>query len=112
MPKSSAERKAAQRARQSAAGERKLELVLDEQEQAMLEQNCAARRPGRAPYEMGEYIAMLIRQDNARVGLRIKSISKQRCGKCGDALPVDSCPCDGDSQCWVTRGWHSTKLVV
>ena len=54
MPKSSAERKAAQRARQSAAGERKLELVLDEQEQTMLEQNCAARRPGRAPYEMSE----------------------------------------------------------
>ncbi|WP_224977348.1 hypothetical protein [Klebsiella pneumoniae] len=53
MPKSPAERKAAQRARQSAAGERKLELVLDElvldeQEQEMLARNCAARRPGRA----------------------------------------------------------------
>ncbi|STT67574.1 Uncharacterised protein [Klebsiella pneumoniae] len=36
MPKSPAERKAAQRARQSAAGERKIELVLDEQEQEML----------------------------------------------------------------------------
>lgn len=80
MAKSSAERKAAQRARQSAAGERKLELVLDPQEMGMLEQNCAARRPGRAPYEMNEYIALLIRQDNARVGLRIKSIGKQRCG--------------------------------
>lgn len=31
MPKSSAERKAAQRARQSASGERKFELVLDSQ---------------------------------------------------------------------------------
>ena len=112
MPKSPAERKAAQRARQSAAGERKLELVLDPQEMGMLEQNCAARRPGRAPYEMNEYIALLIRQDNARVGLRIKSIGKQRCGKCGDALPVESCPCDGDSKCWVTRGWHGVKLVV
>lgn len=49
MPKSPAERKAAQRARQSAAGERKIELVLDEQEQEMLARNCAARRPGRAP---------------------------------------------------------------
>ncbi|EEW40263.1 hypothetical protein HMPREF0484_3702 [Klebsiella pneumoniae subsp. rhinoscleromatis ATCC 13884] len=36
VPKSPAERKAAQRARQSAAGERKIELVLDEQEQEML----------------------------------------------------------------------------
>ncbi|WP_214240793.1 hypothetical protein [Raoultella ornithinolytica] len=112
MAKSSAERKAAQRARQSAAGERKLELVLDEQEQEMLARNCAARRPGRAPYEMAEYIALLIRQDDARVRGRIKSISKRQCGKCGDRLPVSSCPCAGDSQCWITRGWHETKLSV
>lgn len=110
MAKSAAERKAAQRARQAAAGERKLELVLDEQEQEMLARNCAARRPGRAPYEMAEYIALLIRQDDARVRGRIKSLSKSHCGKCGDALPVDSCPCAGDSACWVTKGWHSVKL--
>lgn len=112
MAKSAAERKAAQRARQSAAGERKLELVLDAQEMEMLVRNCADRRPGRAPYEMGEYIALLIRQDDARVKWHIKSISANRCGKCGDVLPVKSCPCDGDAQCWVTRGWHETKLVV
>lgn len=47
MAKSSAERKAAQRARQSAAGNRKIELVLDVQELDMLARNCAARRPGR-----------------------------------------------------------------
>ncbi|ECF5971254.1 hypothetical protein FNI63_07615 [Salmonella enterica subsp. salamae] len=110
MAKSAAERKAAQRARQSAAGERKIELVLDEQEQEMLARSCAARRPGRAPYEMAEYIALLIRQDDARVRGKINAISKRRCGKCGDQLPVASCPCDGDSQCWVTRGWHETKL--
>ncbi|EAA0985273.1 hypothetical protein DT816_17730 [Salmonella enterica] len=112
MAKSAAERKAAQRARQYAAGERKLELVLDEQELEMLSRNCAARRPSRAPYEMSEYIALLIRQDDARVRGRIKSISANRCGKCGDALPVESCPCDGDSQCWVTLGWHEIKLAV
>ncbi|HAM5330735.1 TPA: hypothetical protein IB053_002399 [Escherichia coli] len=112
MPKSAAERKAAQRARQNAAGERKLELVLDGQELAMVEQNCAARRPGREPYDMGEYIALLIRQDNARMAARIKSISARQCGKCGDILPVASCPCQGDSQCWVTNGWHETKLMV
>lgn len=76
MAKSPAERKAAQRARQSAAGERKIELVLDKQEQEMLARNCAARRPGRDPYEMAEYIALLIRQDDARVRGRIKSISR------------------------------------
>ncbi|EQA9488289.1 hypothetical protein ACX9Z1_002477 [Escherichia coli] len=112
MAKSAAERKAAQRARQAESGVRKLELVLDEQEVEMLARNCAARRPGRAPYDAAEYIAMLIRQDDARVRGRIKSISANRCGKCGDALPVKSCPCDGDAQCWVTRGWHETKLAV
>ena len=112
MAKSAVERKAAQRARLAEAGNRKLELQLDEQEQEMLIRNCAARRPGRAPYEMSEYIALLIRQDDARIRGRIKSIRANRCGKCGDSLPVKSCPCDGDSQCWVTRGWHETKLSV
>lgn len=112
MAKSAAERKSAQRARQAEAGNRKLELQLDEQEMEMLARNCAARRPGHAPYEMAEYIALLIRQDDARVRGRIKSISANRCGKCGDSLSVKSCPCDGDSACWVTRGWHETKLSV
>lgn len=112
MAKTAAERKAAQRARQSAAGERKIELVFDAQELDMLARNCAARRPGRAPYDMNEYIALLIRQDDARVRGRIKSISANKCGKCGDALPVESCPCAGDSQCWNTLGWHDLKLVV
>lgn len=111
MAKSAAERKAAQRARQAEAGNRKLELQLDEQEMEMLARNSAARRPGRAPYDMSEYIALLIRQDDARVRGHIKSISANRCGKCGDSLPVKSCPCDGDSACWVTRGWHETKLT-
>ncbi len=112
MAKSAAERKAAQRARQAASGVRKLEIVLDAQEIEMLERNCATRRPGRAPYEFGEYIALLIRQDDARVRGRIKSISRKRCGKCGERVPVNSCPCNGDSQCWVTKGWHETKLIV
>lgn len=112
MAKTAAERKAAQRARQAESGNRKLELQLDAQELAMLEQNCAARRPGRDPYELSEYIALLIRQDDARVRGRIKAISANRCGKCGDRLPVKSCPCAGDSACWVTHGWHETKLAV
>lgn len=52
MAKSAKERKAAQRARQAAAGDRKLELRLDAQELEMLERNCAARRPGRSPYDL------------------------------------------------------------
>lgn len=112
MAKSAAERKAAQRARQASAGERKLELQLDAQEMEMLERNCAARRPGRAPYDAAEYIALLIPQDDARVRARVKSLSSRRCGKCGDTLPVNECPHSGESACWVMRGWHETKLVV
>ncbi|ELY6313534.1 hypothetical protein SNQ62_003469 [Cronobacter sakazakii] len=112
MAKSAAERKAAQRARQAAAGGRKLELVLDQQELDMVARNCAARRPGKEPYELNEYIAMLIRQDDARLQEQIAEVRARQCGKCGDTLPVDSCPCQGDSQCWVTSGWHNLKLTV
>ncbi|MEG8184845.1 hypothetical protein LVJ92_00560 [Escherichia marmotae] len=104
MAKSAAERKADQRAKQASSGMRKLELVLDAQEIEMLERNCATCRFRRAPYEFGEYIALLIRQDDALVRWRIKSISRKRCGKCGERVPVNSCPCNGDSQCWVTKG--------
>jgi hypothetical protein len=52
VSKTAAERKAAQRARQAAAGCKKLDLALDSQELEMLVQNCTARRPGREPYEM------------------------------------------------------------
>ncbi|WP_312112033.1 phage N-6-adenine-methyltransferase [Pantoea septica] len=45
MPKSAAERKAAQRARQAASGEKKLELTLDSQEMEMLAQDWAGQLP-------------------------------------------------------------------
>ncbi|NZD38127.1 hypothetical protein H0O49_16430 [Escherichia coli] len=112
MAKSATEHKADQRAKQASSGMRKLELVLDAQEIEMLERNCATRRFRSAPCEFGEYIALLSRQDDARVRWRIKSISRKRCGKCGERVPVNSCPCNGDSQCWVTKGWHETKLMI
>ncbi|QUG76008.1 hypothetical protein GKQ23_13815 [Erwinia sp. E602] len=110
MAKSPAERKAAQRARQSASGTRKLELQLDQQEMVMLEHNCATRRPGREPYELSEYLTMLIRRDNAELQDLLKMVGN--CGKCGDKAPVISCPCAGDSACWVTNGWQGLKLVI
>jgi len=112
MPQSPAERKAAQRARQAAAGGKKLELTLDIQEVEMLAHNCAARRPGREPYELNEYITMLIRKDAAELAQQLEALAKRQCGKCGDRLPVGACPCQGDSQCWVTSGWLETKLNI
>jgi len=110
VPKSSAERKAAQRARQAAAGGKKLELALDSQELEMLAQNCAARRPGRDPYELNEYIALLIRKDAAELEQQIEALAQQQCGKCKEQLPVQSCPCQGEAACWATSGWHELKL--
>ncbi|WP_455820609.1 hypothetical protein [Pseudomonas cerasi] len=111
MAKSAAERKAAQRARQAQSGEHKVELVLDAQELAMLERNRVARRPGRDPYELAEYVALLIRQDDARVRARFKSLSQKRCGRCGDQLPVLSCPLQKEVACWAHNGWYEVKLT-
>lgn len=112
MPKSPAERKAAQRARQAAAGGKKLELALDNQELEMLAHNCAARRPGREPYELNEYIALLIRKDAAELAEQIEALAQQQCVKCADRLPVKSCPCQGEAACWATSGWHELKLSI
>ncbi|AWP32023.1 hypothetical protein B9D02_05280 [Pantoea vagans] len=111
MPKSPAERKAAQRARQAAAGGKKLELALDIQELEMLAHNCAARRPGREPYELNEYIALLIRKDAAELAQQLEVLAHQQRGKCKEQLPVQGCPCSGEMACWVTKGWHDLKLT-
>ncbi|YCH28998.1 hypothetical protein M1D48_12375 [Erwinia sp. D4-22] len=112
MPKSPAERKAAQRARQDASGVKKLELVLDAQEVEMVAQNCAARRPGREPYELNEYIALLIRKDAAELEKQLEALAQRQCRKCGDQLPVTACPCQGDSLCWVTSGNKELILTL
>lgn len=116
MAKTAAERKAAQRQRQADAGEKKLELVLDAQELEMLTQNCAARRPFRDPYELSEYISILIRNDNALLQQQLDQLKTRRCGKCKDLLPGDPEGCYfkgiGDSECWQTFGWHDLKLSV
>ena len=112
MAKSPAERKKEQRARQAAAGDKKLELVLDNQELEMLAQNCAGRRPGREPYELNEYITTLIRIDNAQLNQQVEELNKRNCGRCGDQLPVTECCFSGENACWLTRGWHELKLEI
>ena len=112
MAKSPAERKAAQRDRQRSAGGKTIELVLDDQEVTMLAHNCAARRPGREPYELSEYITLLIRKDNAELLAKQQELSARNCGKCGYQLPVQDCPCKGEAECWVNLGWHETKLTL
>lgn len=112
MTKSPAERKAAQRARQTAAGEYKLEVMLDSQELAMLDYDCVARRPGREPYDRTELIALMIRKYHAELLNSHEELSKRKCKKCNESLPVQDCCFKKESECWVTLGWHETKLSV
>lgn len=112
MAKSAAERKAAQRARQAKAGETKLELFLDSQELEMLDYDCAARRPGRESYSRAELVALMIRKYHGELMEKQEALSKRNCQKCCESLPVQNCPCEGDSRCWVTKGWHEVKLIV
>lgn len=112
MAKSPAERKAAQRARQKKTGIVKLELLVDEQELEMLQRNCALRRPGREPYELNEYLTMLIRIDDRSLKSQIEKLGEKVCQKCGEKLPVAECCMAGDSECWNTLGWHELKLML
>lgn len=112
MAMSAAERKAAQRARQAQCGEHKLELVLDAQELAMLDYDCAHRRPGSKPYDRTELVALMIRKFHAELLATQQELAKHSCGKCGERLPVQDCCCKTEEACWVNRGWHETKLVV
>ncbi|HEJ9057196.1 TPA: hypothetical protein SML50_001457 [Serratia fonticola] len=111
MAKPSAERKAEQRARQRAAGDVVRELRLDAQENQMVEEACVIRRPGREPYDLNEYVSMLIRKDHAELKERLAELNGKKCQRCGEQLPVGKCCLDTEAACWVNLGWHDLKLM-
>lgn len=110
MAKSDAERQAARRARLKEEGTPQKQLMLELQEMEMLQELCAARRPGKAPYSAAELVGLLIRADHAKLSRQLNDLKSKPCKKCGDIPPINECPCAGDSQCWVTRG--SQKLAI
>ncbi|MDC9754557.1 hypothetical protein [Proteus mirabilis] len=112
MAKTVAERKAEQRKRQKELGVTKIELLVDNQELEMLKRNCVLRMPGREPYDVVEYLQMLIRKDDTEYKRQVEKLSKQKCKRCGEQLPVQQCCLSGDSQCWVTKGYHEIKLSI
>ncbi len=73
MAKTVAERKAEQRKRQKELGVTKIELLVDNQELEMLKRNCVLRMPGREPYDVVEYLQMLIRKDDAEYKGKLRS---------------------------------------
>ncbi|PHM48251.1 hypothetical protein [Xenorhabdus sp. KK7.4] len=112
MAKSSAERKAAQRQRQQEAGVTKVELLFDNQELEMLKRNCTLRRPGREPYDVNEYLTMLIRMDDRSLKKQMAELQQQYCKKCNESLPMAECCFSGEAACWNTWGWHELKLTL
>ncbi|WP_193014278.1 MULTISPECIES: hypothetical protein [Gammaproteobacteria] len=112
MAKTVAERKSEQRKRQKELGVTKIELLVDNQELEMLKRNCVLRMPGREPYDVVEYLQMLIRKDDAEYKRQAEMLSKQKCKRCGEQLPVQQCCLSGDSQCWVTKGYNEIKLSI
>lgn len=111
MAKTDAERKAAQRARQPKGGIVIRELQLEPEEELMAQALLSGLRPGREPYEFNEVVGLLIRRCHAEYQQTFGPPAKRTC-KCGDKLPVTKCPCVGESACWLTLGWHETKLTV
>ncbi|EOT1929676.1 hypothetical protein ACUNHK_02100 [Serratia sp. IR-2025] len=112
MAKTAAERKAAQRARQRKGGIVIRELQLEPEEEQMAQELLTGLRPGREPYDFNEVVGLLIRRCHAEYQQKLSHQQQRSCKKCGDKLPVKECPCVGDASCWLTLGWHETKLTV
>ncbi|WP_311754952.1 hypothetical protein [Proteus terrae] len=63
-------------------------------------------------YDVVEYIQMLIRKDDAEYKRQTEELSKRKCERCGEQLPVQQCCLSGDAKCWVTKGWREMMLKV
>ncbi|MGJ0625295.1 hypothetical protein [Xenorhabdus bovienii] len=82
------------------------------QELEMLKHNCTLRRLGREPYDVNEYLTMLIRMDDRSLKKQMAELQQQCCEKCGESLPVTECCFSGEAACWNTLGWHELKLTL
>ncbi|MGY3887209.1 hypothetical protein [Aeromonas aquatica] len=81
------DRKKAQRKRDKDLGIKRIEIRLSAAAMERLEQSAAIRGGVTGPYELPEYVELLITQDADRLALHIEQLSKAPCGKCGNPLP-------------------------
>lgn len=101
-------RKTAQRQRDKELGYVRLELRFDAVELALLDELCAAMRPGKSAYSRAELVALAVRALGK--DYRRKLAKNSSCKKCGEPAPVTECVCAGDSECWIT--WAKRALPV
>lgn len=95
---SKGDRKAAQRKRDKELGVVRLELRVEADEAAQLDELCRLLRPGKEPYTRPELFGLLIRR--ARIHYDEYIESAPRCEKCGEAAPVAECCLEKESNCW------------
>jgi hypothetical protein len=104
-------RKRRQRAADKARfGNRKIEIVLSDNELELLDQNCITRNQGGEPYSRNEYISLLILCDAVRLAKRIVKLGC--CKNCGLPLPV-GCggSFKGEASCFLTRDFRKLNLT-
>ncbi|MNM21446.1 hypothetical protein D3C81_318060 [compost metagenome] len=75
------------RERVKEAGLKEVSTVLGPAELAMLEEGCQVRGGLDGPYEVAEYLAALIREDNARLKGQLAEARQWPCRQCGKPLP-------------------------
>lgn len=103
-----AQRKEAQRERDKAMGITHTELRLSATERAQLDEVLELR----GGYSITEYLATLIRLDHAKAKATLRKIERERCVRCGLALPAGCLAIsdkdgkgehEGFEHCWRTR---------
>ncbi|UFK95921.1 hypothetical protein [Providencia sp. PROV147] len=99
MAKTATERNADQRKRQREFCVTKTVLFLNEQESEMHQRNCALRRPEKEPYNIAEYLSILIKIDDRSVMSLVSVLNKRHCKRYNEQLPVAECCLCGSSEC-------------
>ena len=110
-PKEARERKQAQRARQSALGIKRVEVMLSTREREQLETLRRARAGSGEPYSADEYFSTLLRRDWERWQQQQAELAEQTCQHCGKQLPGGCAGAfKGEAACWQTQGDKTLAL--
>lgn len=104
-------RKEAQRAREESLGIQVFEIKLGPVERAWLAEGRKVRGGVRGSYDASEYLATLLRRDNALLVEQLGQLDGKSCGRCNQALP-EGCGGRwiGDLQCWQTHAAREFEL--
>ncbi|PSW53037.1 hypothetical protein [Photobacterium leiognathi] len=86
--KAAAERKRKQREREKAMDIKTVSVKLSSREREQLANLCRVRAGIKDPYDVDEYIALLIARDHERLQQQLAELDGKCCGKCKSPLPT------------------------